>query len=209
MRNLHDVFPRLLARTNTRRALQVHFVDRKVVAGPTAGRFGVLLRVNRRAQLTANDATMPSTVLSWQPNTCRDRRSHRQLNPCTQRAAALRHPVRCQASALTGAPPAALLHRHTSHAETDLQYLRQAAALSASSAGLTQPHPNAGCVLTTADGIVVAETFQRAQGTEPPEVQAVRHAQGGAAGSTAYLNLESGDCHGETAAVQALIGRCV
>lgn len=90
--------------------------------------------------------------------------------------------------------------------EMDLQHLRQAATLSSSSAGLTQPHPNAGCILTNASGAVVAEAFQRAQGTESPEVQAVRHAQGGAAGGTAYLNLESGDCHGDTAAVQSLIG---
>jgi diaminohydroxyphosphoribosylaminopyrimidine deaminase/5-amino-6-(5-phosphoribosylamino)uracil reductase len=45
----------------------------------------------------------------------------------------------------------------------------------------------------------------RAQGAPSPEVQAVRLVQGAAAGATAYLNLESGDCHGEDAAVQALI----
>ena len=38
------------------------------------------------------------------------------------------------------------------------------------------------------------------------EVQAVAAAQGSAAGATAYLNLESGDCHGEDAAVRALLG---
>ncbi len=39
----------------------------------------------------------------------------------------------------------------------------------------------------------------------PPEVQAVQAAQGSAQGSTAYLNLESGDCHGEDAAVRSLL----
>lgn len=40
-----------------------------------------------------------------------------------------------------------------------------------------------------------------AQGTQSAEVQAVSRVRGAAAGSTAYLNLESGDCHGDVAAV--------
>lgn len=43
-----------------------------------------------------------------------------------------------------------------------------------------------------------------AQGSESAEAQAVRAAGGGARGATAYLNLESGDCHGDSAAVEAL-----
>ena len=43
------------------------------------------------------------------------------------------------------------------------------------------------------------------QGTTPAEVQAVAAAQSGAAGSTAYLNLETGDCHGDNASLSALI----
>lgn len=38
------------------------------------------------------------------------------------------------------------------------------------------------------------------------EVQAVAEAREAARGACAYLNLESGDCHGEEAAVQALLG---
>lgn len=43
------------------------------------------------------------------------------------------------------------------------------------------------------------------QGTEPPECQVVRAAGEAARGGTAYLNLECGDCHGELAAVEALV----
>ena len=48
-------------------------------------------------------------------------------------------------------------------ADVDLQFLTRAAELADTSAGLTQPHPAAGCVLVSADGAVVAETHQRAQ----------------------------------------------
>ena len=44
------------------------------------------------------------------------------------------------------------------------------------------------------------------QGTEAPECAAARQAGGAAAGGTAYLNLECGDCHGDRAAVDALAG---
>ncbi len=50
-------------------------------------------------------------------------------------------------------------------ADVDLQFLSRAAELADASAGLTQPHPAAGCVLVRADGAVVAETHQRAQVT--------------------------------------------
>ncbi len=43
------------------------------------------------------------------------------------------------------------------------------------------------------------------QGTESPERQAVTQAGAAARGATAYLNLEPGDCHGESAAVEALV----
>ena len=70
--------------------------------------------------------------------------------------------------------------------------------------GQTQPHPYAGVVLVSREGVPLAEASQWAQGTEAPECQAARAAGGAARGSTAYLNLECGDCHGETAAVDAL-----
>lgn len=43
------------------------------------------------------------------------------------------------------------------------------------------------------------------QGAESVEVQAVRDAASGASGSTAYLNLETGDCHGDDTSLRALI----
>ncbi|KAK9907626.1 hypothetical protein WJX75_007205 [Coccomyxa subellipsoidea] len=89
--------------------------------------------------------------------------------------------------------------------DEDLSFLLQAAVLADSSAGLTQPHPNAGCVLVGTDGRVLAETFQRAQGTESAEVQALQQAGPSAQGATAYVNLETGDCHGDDTSVAALI----
>ncbi|BDA48102.1 Riboflavin biosynthesis protein RibD at N-terminal half [Coccomyxa sp. Obi] len=89
--------------------------------------------------------------------------------------------------------------------DDDLPFLLRAAAQADSSAGLTQPHPNAGCVLIGPDGQVLAETFQRAQGTESAEVQALQQAGPSAQDATAYLNLETGDCHGDDTSVAALV----
>lgn len=72
------------------------------------------------------------------------------------------------------------------------------------SAGVTQPHPNAACVLVAPDGRVVASALQRAHGSTPAEALALAAAGGAAAGATAYLNLECGDCHGDDRAVRAL-----
>ncbi|EFJ51560.1 hypothetical protein VOLCADRAFT_57231, partial [Volvox carteri f. nagariensis] len=71
--------------------------------------------------------------------------------------------------------------------------------------GVTQPHPNMACILVGPDGSKISEAYQRAQGTTSAEVLAVTAAGGAARGATAYLNLESGDCHGEMAAVDALV----
>ncbi|MEW5315496.1 MAG: hypothetical protein WDW38_006920 [Sanguina aurantia] len=89
--------------------------------------------------------------------------------------------------------------------ETDLEHLRAAAQLAGSSAGLSQPHPNAACVLVGANGRPLSRTFQFAQGTISAEEQAVAVANGSAVGSTAYLNLESGNCHGDASPLSALI----
>lgn len=72
-------------------------------------------------------------------------------------------------------------------------------------AGLTQPHPNAACILVDPQGRSIGQAFQRAQGTTPAEVVAARQAGEAARGATAYLNLETGDCHGDDSAVAALI----
>lgn len=73
------------------------------------------------------------------------------------------------------------------------------------SAGVTAPHPNAACLLINSSGKVVSSACQRAQGTTPSEVLAVQQAREAAKGSTAYLNLETGDCHGDESAVSALL----
>ena len=90
-------------------------------------------------------------------------------------------------------------------AGTDLQHLLRAAAVSQQPIGQTQPHPYAGCVLVSAAGVPLAEASQWAQGTAPPERQVVLAAGSAARGATAYLNLETGDCHGDQAAVDALV----
>eukprot|EP00232_Nephroselmis_pyriformis_P006995 CAMPEP_0182889366 /NCGR_PEP_ID=MMETSP0034_2-20130328/21990_1 /TAXON_ID=156128 /ORGANISM="Nephroselmis pyriformis, Strain CCMP717" /LENGTH=452 /DNA_ID=CAMNT_0025022855 /DNA_START=185 /DNA_END=1539 /DNA_ORIENTATION=+ len=88
---------------------------------------------------------------------------------------------------------------------TDLEMVKEAAVAADGSAGLTIPHPNHACIITGADGEVIARAFQYAQGTTSAEVQAVAAAGAGARGGTAYLNLESGDCHGDDSAVNSLI----
>jgi diaminohydroxyphosphoribosylaminopyrimidine deaminase/5-amino-6-(5-phosphoribosylamino)uracil reductase len=89
--------------------------------------------------------------------------------------------------------------------EQDLSLLAQAAKLSQTSVGLTQPHPNAACIIADSSGRVVSSAHLRAQGTTSAEVLAAREAGEAARGATAYLNLESGDCHGDDSAVSALI----
>lgn len=44
------------------------------------------------------------------------------------------------------------------------------------------------------------------QGTPSAEVQAIAAARSHARGCTAYLNMETGDCHGDSASLSALIG---
>jgi pyrimidine deaminase RibD-like protein len=73
-------------------------------------------------------------------------------------------------------------------------------------AGVTAPHPNAACILVSPSGQVVGSACHRAQGTTPSEVLAVQQAREAARGATAYLNLETGDCHGDESAVAALVG---
>jgi diaminohydroxyphosphoribosylaminopyrimidine deaminase/5-amino-6-(5-phosphoribosylamino)uracil reductase len=87
----------------------------------------------------------------------------------------------------------------------DLRHLCDAAELAGASAGLTQPHPNAACLIVAPDGRVISSAFQRAHGSTPAEALATAAAGGAAAGATAYLNLESGDCHGDDRAIAALV----
>jgi diaminohydroxyphosphoribosylaminopyrimidine deaminase/5-amino-6-(5-phosphoribosylamino)uracil reductase len=87
----------------------------------------------------------------------------------------------------------------------DLSRLTRTALLADSSSGKTQPHPNSACTIVNSEGKVIAEAFQWAQGTEAPETQAARLAGPAARGATAFLNLETGHCHGDTTAIEALI----
>ena len=90
-------------------------------------------------------------------------------------------------------------------AADDLAHLTTAAEASQEAAGLTYPHPNHGGVLLDASGAPVATAYQRAQGATSVEEQLLRSADDAARGGTVYLNLESGDCHGDTAALGWLL----
>ena len=96
--------------------------------------------------------------------------------------------------------------------ERDVEYLVEAASLATRSVTLTEPHPNSACLLVSESNEVFRGALW-AQGCESAEVQAARQAGDRVKGGTAFLNLECGDCHGDTAAVQALIDsgvkRCV
>ncbi|KAF4360218.1 hypothetical protein F8388_016750 [Cannabis sativa] len=91
-----------------------------------------------------------------------------------------------------------------SHAR-DAAYIQRAVELADMSAGFTSPHPNFGCVIATTSSTVAGEGFLYAQGTKPAEVLAVEAAGERCRTSTAYLNMEPGDCHGDHAAVSALV----
>ena len=91
----------------------------------------------------------------------------------------------------------------------DSPYIRRAAEIADKSAGFTSPHPNFGCVLVSSTGNIVGEGFLYAQGTKPAEVLAVEAAGEHCRGTTAYLNMEPGDCHGDHTAVSALVQVCL
>lgn len=87
----------------------------------------------------------------------------------------------------------------------DAGYIRRAAHIADKSAGFTSPHPNFGCVIATPTGDIAGEGYLYAQGTIPAEVQAVTSAGERCRGSTAYLNMEPGDCDGDSSALSALL----
>ncbi|KAL9344867.1 hypothetical protein Peur_062542 [Populus x canadensis] len=95
-------------------------------------------------------------------------------------------------------------HSHAAHS-LDAAYIKRAAQIADNSAGFSSPHPNFGCVIATPSGIVAGEGYLYAQGTKAAEVLAVEAAGGFSKGSTAYLNMEPGDCHGDQSAVSALV----
>ncbi|CAG9463316.1 unnamed protein product [Pedinophyceae sp. YPF-701] len=89
--------------------------------------------------------------------------------------------------------------------QADIEHLLRAAQLSDENAGITGPHPNAACVIVGPGGEVAGSASQRANGAPSAEVLATRAADGQGQGGVAYVNLEPGDCHGEAAAVRALL----
>lgn len=107
--------------------------------------------------------------------------------------------------------PRAVASLSGSHAH-DALFLRRAADVADRSAGLTSPHPNFGCVIArpqletdSVDAWVVGEGFLYAQGTPCAELLAAQEAGEHARGATAYLNLEPGDCYGDSTAVSSLV----
>jgi pyrimidine deaminase RibD-like protein len=90
-------------------------------------------------------------------------------------------------------------------ADNDFHFLTETATISQNSGGLTFPHPNHGATLVSASGHVIATAFQRAQGTPSVEEQLLRESGDATAGSTIYMNLETGDCHGDTTAINCLV----
>lgn len=130
-------------------------------------------------------------------------RSGSSLSHCGSLQA--RHRVTTQTQAYSNGAGRAVSGEPQGISELDLRYLQQVTEVADRSAGLTAPHPNAGCILVSHDGQVVAESHQRAQGSESAELQAVRIAGAAAEGGTAYLNLETGDCHGDDVSLRALI----
>ncbi|KAL5566723.1 hypothetical protein UlMin_029887 [Ulmus minor] len=107
-------------------------------------------------------------------------------------------PIFCKATSHNNSSAA---HSHS----RDAGYVLRAVELADKSAGFTALHPNFGCVIATPSGQVAGEGFLYAQGTKPAEVLAVEAAGEFSRRSTAYLNLEPGDCHGDNSAVSALV----
>lgn len=95
--------------------------------------------------------------------------------------------------------------RNRSHT-LDASFIKRAAELADKSAGFTAPHPNFGCVIAVNSGSrVVGEGYLYAQGTKPAELLAVEAAGEYCKGATAYVNMEPGDCHGDSTAVSSFI----
>ncbi|PIA43410.1 hypothetical protein AQUCO_01900060v1 [Aquilegia coerulea] len=92
-------------------------------------------------------------------------------------------------------------HQHSLQA----QYIKRAVEIADKSSGFTSPHPNFGCVIVSNER-VVGEGYLYAQGTKCAELQAVEQAGPQLCrGSTAYLNLEPGDCYGDETSISSLI----
>lgn len=95
--------------------------------------------------------------------------------------------------------------------------LAQALALADSAIGLSNPNPAVGCVLTTAEGVLLGQGHTQKAGGPHAEIMALRDAQSqgnSVAGATAFVTLEPCSHHGRTgpccdALIAAGIGRVV
>jgi pyrimidine deaminase RibD-like protein len=129
------------------------------------------------------------------------------LVPAVEHAVPFSHPcqVVLQVIRQAGHWQICMWSAHCRLAEAEVRHLRAAANASQASAGETYPHPNHGGVLVGARGTPIASAGQRAQGAPSVEEQLLRGAASAARGGTLYLNLESGDCHGDTAALEWIV----
>ncbi|CAN6278547.1 unnamed protein product [Urochloa humidicola] len=123
----------------------------------------------------------------------------------------LRTRLRVRAPRAAAAAAASVPASQSPHAH-DAALLSRAADVADRSAGLTSPHPNFGCVIARpqqesdgAEPLVVGEGFLYAQGTTCAELLAAQQAGEHARGATAYLNLEPGDCYGDSTAIRSLV----
>ncbi|KAL8544694.1 hypothetical protein ACS0TY_005067 [Phlomoides rotata] len=107
----------------------------------------------------------------------------------------------CRATVTSSSSPSSL--------SLDAAYIKRAAELADKSSGLTAPHPNFGCIISTTSGsgesVVVGEGYLYAQGTSPAELLAVEAAGERCRGATAYLNMEPNHCLSDQTAVSALV----
>lgn len=95
--------------------------------------------------------------------------------------------------------------------------MSQALGLAAAHRNATPPNPSVGCVITSADGLVLGQGFTQATGGPHAEIQALRDAQARGhpvGGAIAYVTLEPCAHHGRTgpccdALVAAGIGKVV
>ena len=80
----------------------------------------------------------------------------------------------------------------------EVEAMRRALALAASPDAPVGPNPRVGCVLLSADGLVVGEGHHRGAGTPHAEIDALRAAGDAARGATAVVTLEPCDHTGRT-----------
>jgi diaminohydroxyphosphoribosylaminopyrimidine deaminase / 5-amino-6-(5-phosphoribosylamino)uracil reductase len=80
-------------------------------------------------------------------------------------------------------------------------HITRALALAREAIGFTEPNPRVGCVIASADGVVLGEGRTQAAGQPHAEIMALRDAAARGhevAGATAYVTLEPCSHHGRT-----------